>query len=423
MNVSDKWRILNEYRAGASLRAHYWGLSKTLKEITGLRDPRNRAFRKIVVDNYRRYLFGVTPIRGHTWRHAQAALDWLKQAQDATPDGGVSYGYFPTSRAAGWDVSYPETTGYIMTSFVDCYRRTGDEAALARALRMADWEVDVQMQSGAVQGGKLCPPDRQSPASFNTGMVLDGWCSVHRVKPSRRIFAAARRAADFLVEDMDKEGYFRTNGPFVSRAEVKTYNCLCAWAMYRFGEESGEERYREAAIKAVEAALRKQKDNGWFADNCLTRPAAPLTHTIGYTLQGILEVGILAGRNDFVAAARKGVEPLIMRISRDGFVNGRFYGDWRPAVLSCCLTGSAQLAVVCYRLDRQGGESAYVQAADRIVDYLKALQVLDSTDPGVNGALAGSFPIYAGYMSGGYPNWATKYLLDALMLQADARQA
>ena len=58
--------------------------------------------------------------------------------------------------------------------------------------------------------------------------------------------------------------------------------------------------------------------------------------------------------------------------------------------------------------------------ADRLVDYLKGLQVLDSACAEVNGALAGSFPLFGGYMRAGYPNWATKYLLDALMLQSAA---
>ena len=66
---------------------------------------------------------------------------------------------------------------------------------------------------------------------------------------------------------------------------------------------------------------------------------------------------------------------------------------------------------------------AYADAADKVVDYLKALQRVGTADPGVNGALAGSFPVTGGYMSWGYPNWATKYFLDALMLQENRRNA
>lgn len=36
---------------------------------------------------------------------------------------------------------------------------------------------------------------------------------------------------------------------------------------------------------------------------------------------------------------------------------------------------------------------------------------------GVVGAIAGSFSLFGEDMRAGYPNWATKYLLDALLLQ------
>jgi hypothetical protein len=172
-----------------------------------------------------------------------------------------------------------------------------------------------------------------------------------------------------------------------------------------------------AAIRAVEAALRQQQPNGWFANNCLTRPDAPLLHTIAYALQGILEVGLLSGREDFLDAVKMGVDPLLQRISTQGYLPGRFYSDWEPASFSSCLTGSAQLAIVCYRYYQHARKEEYLSAADKLINYLKALQLIQSPIHEINGALAGSFPIFGGYMQGGYPNWATKYLLDGLILQ------
>ena len=45
--------------------------------------------------------------------HIKGAIDWLKRAQDSTSDGGVSAGYF----RYGWETSYPETTGYIISTY------------------------------------------------------------------------------------------------------------------------------------------------------------------------------------------------------------------------------------------------------------------------------------------------------------------
>jgi hypothetical protein len=68
-------------------------------------------------------------------------------------------------------------------------------------------------------------------------------------------------------------------------------------------------------------------------------------------------------------------------------------------------------------LYENSGDGHYWEAAERLVNYLKPLQLLDSPNHALNGALPGSFPFFGNYMTAGYPNWATKYLLDALLLQ------
>ncbi len=413
--------IRNNYFRG-SLRKAYWDAAAWAHEVRALFRPGNSAFRGEVVRNQLRFAFSsVSPIAGETGERARAAVDWILRAQAATNDDGVSLGYFPCDKSGdGWRASYPETTGYIITSLLAFAQKFNDPAVAAAAMRMAHWEVAVQMPSGAVQGGPVCAPERQTAAAFNTGMVLDGWCSAYAYSKDATLLDAARRTADFLVNDVDERGYFKTNGAFVSKGEIKTYTCLCAWAIYRFGDLVGEDRYRRAAVGVIEAALRQQQPNGWFAHNCLTHSDCPLTHTIGYTLQGILEVGILAGRADFVDAVRRTLDAVLPRMARDGYLPGRFFSDWEPASFSSCLTGSAQIAIVAYRLSAQSGDSRYRTQADRLVDYLKSLQVTRSDDPGVVGAIAGSFPLFGGYMRAGYPNWATKYFLDSLMLRISA---
>lgn len=419
MQLGTIARIAKDTYYKGSARTTYWAAGTLAAEIRALLQPQRWAFRQEVIRNQWRYLTGaVSPVRGESAQRAKAAVDWILRGQAACQDGGVSLGYFPCDGAGpGWRASYPETTGYIITSLLAYAKATGDAAAAAAARRMADWEVAVQMPTGAVQGGPVCEPARQTAAAFNTGMVLDGWCSAFEYFGDARLLEAARRAADFLVNDLDERGYYQTNGAFVSAGEVKTYTCLCAWAVYRFGELAGEARYKEVAVRSIEAALRQQQPNGWFAHNCLTRSDAPLTHTIGYTLQGVLEVGILGGRQDFIDAVQLTLDALLPRMSASGYLPGRFYGDWEPAGFSSCLTGSAQVAIVCYRLASHLGQSGYAESADRLLDYLKDLQRLEPTDPSARGAIAGSFPIFGAYMRAGYPNWATKYLLDALLLQ------
>jgi hypothetical protein len=362
---------------------------------------------------------GVQPVRGEAEKRAFEATGWILRAQAATPDAGVSYGYFPCHKtyADGWLPSYPETTGYIIPTMLQFARQFGRPEVKERAVAMADWEIEVQMPTGAVQGGFLSAPDRRVPAVFNTGMVLHGLTEAFRSTGEERFLTAGRRAADFLVSDLGEDGHFRTHGQFVVTHAIKTYNCLCAWGLWRYGEDAADARYRAAAIRSIEGALGQQQANGWFANSCLMFPDSPLTHTLAYTLQGILEVGLLAGRDDFVGAARRGVEALLHRMAPDGFLPGCFFSDWEPAVVYSCLTGNAQLAVIAYRLHEATASPQYREAADRLIDFLKALQSLDPGLPGAQGAIPGSFPLLANYQSLGYPNWATKYFLDGLMAQ------
>ncbi len=412
-------RLLRDRYFKGSLRQKYWEINSLAAELRRLFKKDNREFRHHVLRDFGRYITSsVRADHSDPLPNIRSAVSWLLRAQQETADDGVSLGYFPCRNESGkWVPSYPETTGYIITTLLAYAGRFNDSDAREAALKMANWEIAIQMQSGAVQGGPVCPPAQQTPAAFNTGMALDGWCSAYSVTNEKKFLDAARRAADFLAEDIDERGYFRTNGKYVSRGEIKTYTCLCAWALSRFGEISGERRYVEAGIRVIESALLQQQSNGWFAHNCLTRSTAPLTHTMGYTLQGVLEVGVMTQRADFIDSARAGVDPLIARIDCHGLLAGRFYSDWEPAVLSSCLTGNAQIAIVCFRLYEITGQVQYREAANLLVNALKGLQVIDSPDSAFNGAIAGSFPLFGQYMRGGYPNWATKYFIDALLLQ------
>jgi hypothetical protein len=55
-------------------------------------------------------LYSPNPSNHDLEAHLTAALDWLKRAQDAGKDRGVSYG---VTFGQDFDASYPETTGYI----------------------------------------------------------------------------------------------------------------------------------------------------------------------------------------------------------------------------------------------------------------------------------------------------------------------
>ena len=78
------------------------------------------------------------------------------------------------------------------------------------------------------------------------------------------------------------------------------------------------------------------------------------------------------------------------------------------------------MAIVWMKLFRLTGEEAFMEAADRMVQLLVFIQnrnVREKED--TNGAMPGSFPLWGRYEPFNLPNWATKYMADALMLRLE----
>jgi hypothetical protein len=187
--------------------------------------------------------------------------------------------------------------------------------------------------------------------------------------------------------------------------------------MYRAALAADDSFLRDSAVRSIEAALGQRNESGWFKNNCLTDSHEPLTHTIGYALQGIFEVGVLAARKDFVEAAKDSLAGALSSLQDNGYLSARLDHEWKPQADYVCLTGSAQLAILCFRFAEQFNETGFLEAGHNLASFVKATQLLGSTDESMVGAIAGSYPILGEYMAGGYPNWATKYFIDALMLQ------
>jgi hypothetical protein len=343
--------------------------------------------------------------------HLREAAGWLQRAQDAGADRGVSYG---APFGGSFLASYPETTGYIIPTFLELADRYGNEEYVRRAVEMGDWEIAIQMDCGAVMGGRV---DARpiTPAVFNTGMVLLGWAALLERTKEDRFRQAGRRAADWLLKVQEPDGSWRKGNSQFAKGDATVYNAKAAWGLGAFGKACGDDRYLAAAIRNAEFALTRQAENGWFADCCLTDPGKPLLHTLAYTMQGVLEVGLLADRGDLVSAARKTADALIGAMDAEGYLPGRFHPDWSGAVSWCCLTGSAQTSIVWSRLHRLTSEARYREAAARVNRYLMARHDLTSPDPAIRGGVPGSWPVWGDYGRFLILNWATKFLVDALM--------
>jgi uncharacterized protein YyaL (SSP411 family) len=357
--------------------------------------------------------------------HARAGIDWLARAQDATPDDGFARGFSlvnnPYFGGSGWQPSYPETTGYIIPTLLYGAVQLDMPELRERALRAADWEVEIQMSTGAVLAGVI--GQGSDPAVFNTGQVLLGVLAAYNESGDDRYATAASRAAEFLVDTLGAEGLWaKGNSPYADPTAT-LYNARVAWALAEAGAALGEQRFLSAAERNLHAVANRQHENGWFPDCCLSDKHRPLLHTLAYTTRGLLEGGRVVGSEVAMGAAVKSAEALAARVNADGFMAGRFKDDWSPAVRWACLTGQAQTANIFIRLSEITGEVRWLERVDALVSFLKKTQNLTSDEFGLRGGIKGSYPLDSEYGRYQVLNWATKFFVDALLRLEPQREA
>ena len=162
--------------------------------------------------------------------------------------------------------------------------------------------------------------------------------------------------------------------------------------------------------------------SGWFDSNCLTDPANPLSHTIGYVLRGVLEGHLYSGRPDLLAASVRTADSLLKAIADDGYLPARMDRDFKPAADFVCLTGSVQIAHCLFLLFQLTGEKRYFEAGQRLTRFVRRTIWLDGPKE-TQGGVKGSFPINGSYGQWEYLNWAAKFCIDANLLELDIQAA
>jgi len=339
----------------------------------------------------------------------EAGCRWLGQAQDhsATNDGGFARDF---SLVKGWASSYPETSGYIVPTLIAQAKALGKPELADRARRCLDWLVAIQFPDGGFQGGKVDQLPRV-PVTFNTGQILLGLAAGAAHLDRARYLEPMQRAARWLAETQDADGCWRKHPtPFGGEGE-KAYETHVSWGLFEAARVSPGQGFGEAGAKQVRWALTKQRPNGWFESNCLDTPEAPLTHTIGYVLRGVVEAHLWSNDADFLKAARRTADGLIPAIAPDGRLAGRLDANWRAGADWVCLTGSTQIAHSLFILARLTNENRYRDAAAKLNAYVRR-SVDIAGDPNTAGGVKGSFPVDGEYGRYQYLNWACKFLID-----------
>jgi hypothetical protein len=377
-------------------------------------------------DVFFRDILGATERAFEDEVHLRAALEWLLHSQKVTGTAGFAAAY---SFKDGWLPPYPETTGYIIPTLFDAYSMFGGARLREAAVEAAGWEVEIQLPSGAIQAG-YWGMDPQSfwnrdlvPAAFNTGQVVLGWNRAFQETADRRYLDASVRACWFLVDCVDETGIFRRGLSPGPTNPTRAYYTRVAHAMAWTGQLAAEPAFEPVARRHLDWVLGQLQSDGWFLHAGFQDDDTPLTHTMAYTAEGLLDAGQFLGEDRYIDASRRHVVAAAHACERRGFfLPAQFTSGWKSVDRFSCVPGNAQFATLWLRHGRRDRDLPLINTGLKMVEWLKQRQALDNVEPGIRGGLPGAWPIDGGYSVYSYVNWAAKYFVDALLEARLARQ-
>ena len=335
---------------------------------------------------------------------------WLIRSIQNTPDHGSSAYYSFWGR---WKGSYPETTGYLITTFLDYAESENDQDLYAYAVKMGEWLLSIQLECGAWQGLQV-DDKKMSPVAFNTAMILDGLSCLARKTGDHRYLDSLEKGAAWLVRTQDSAGCWSANN---FRGRKCTYNALMAANLCKANVLLKNTTVEEAARRQLDWVVAQVNDN--FIDNCDVdlEGKYPLMHYIGYTLEGLLRSGLILQDNSFIEITRPVLDSLYEVVMKSKLLYGRYDSNWENKVPWICLTGTSQVSICFCLAGTYWQNDKYIDAAAKLNRLVARTVNLTSPDDGIRGGIGGSFPIDGGYQNYQYVNWAAKFFLDACLLE------
>lgn len=339
----------------------------------------------------------------------EGAIDWLIKTK--TKNGGSSAQF---SLIKGWSKPYPETTGYIIPTLIKYQEKFGHIDSLRTAVEFGEWLLDIQNENGYWNGG-LHPQVKENPSIFNTGQILFGMASLYEKTGEKKWLNSALEGANWLAGGVNKDGLWST-GHY--NDFNPTYYTRVAWPMLVVAKLGDNAEIQKRAISVLDNLLKRQNANGTFLNWEFKSGDPAFTHTIAYTVRGFIESSLILEDWDRYGRKLELTLEKLYRLSElnNGRLAGAYNNNWKPVNYYTCLTGNVQTAICLMKWYQVNNDLRLVNSAGKLIEQVERAQIKSIFMPAIQGAIAGSLPVWGRYMFLRYPNWATKFYADSIML-------
>ncbi|MEO7176838.1 MAG: hypothetical protein ABIV51_13025 [Saprospiraceae bacterium] len=330
--------------------------------------------------------------------NCQIAINWVHRSIQVNGGKGSSAYYHLLK---GWSKPYPETSGYLIETLMS----SGEEKDRKAALGLGEWLLRIQTSSGAFPGGL---GTHGKPIFFDSGMILGGLNCVHQFDPEGPWLSPLRALRVWLIQQLREPS--DTN--FVSGYDP-TYQVLVLSRLLDSDKLIPISREDLDLIKATFSNYLKRINELSFPTQSGFLPDADaLTHTLAYSLEGILKCGLFFENEKAIQVVKNALNQLIKKRRELGFLPATIDHHWASKDSYCCVVGNCQLSLLMNEMYRISNENHFLDAAVQLfVDVAQTAK--RRMFVGKNAGVPGSTPIYGAYFRFAFPNWAAKYYIDA----------
>ncbi len=338
------------------------------------------------------------------------SLLWLDNSLAACNNQGSS----AYRHALGkWAPIYPETTGYLLGTYVQGNLQSSDESLRDQRVDIIFSNVIPYLVSLQNKGGSFRDPSTGETLNvFDTSQIIKGLIDVYPIiavsNPSY-IIDAIDKAYHWIISNLNDGGIFDDYN-YVSGYNPSYYSRV-AWVL--LSVENILQYANKKSLALLQYVLSLQNENLSFRNWGLYPQQAGLSHTIAYTLRGLWESATILSEDPIKSNVKKTIEKINQEILKTKKCPATYDQNWRGDYSYICSTGNAQLAILNLLITERTKDKSFLGPITHLLSPLLKHQKRTGKN---KGAVSASIPIWGKYQRFRYTNWTQKFLADALVL-------
>ena len=301
-----------------------------------------------------------------------------------------------------WSKAYPETTGYLIPSLMRIQEQEDIDTSVEVEQCMRWLAEDVQFKDG---GFPSLYAGNTRPSLFNSAQIALGFHAYGSRNSSYKV--QELKLVNWLskqLEEGKKEIHYR--GDF-----IPSYYTRVVWPCLLMSQKHEHVVLQHLAEKLLKTLLLRI-DKDFFPLKSGFQGDKAFTHTLAYTVRGLMESAILLDDSDLLQLCRNQIDAQISSLKKHQLrFAGSYMPSWEGDFSFRCLTGEWQWVIIFLKASQLFKEQKYFSLAEELIHRLDSTHFLYP-----KGAVLGSKPLWGAYMPWKAPNWAAKFALDALLL-------